>query len=306
MLLFDYIKIGNPSYFLLSLVLFFLFLFFFLFKYYQIMKKERKLLLSTEKSKLRKFLFLDILFVFSLFSLSLYFSDIQIKTDEIKGIVYFFLLDNSGSMKAKDLVPNRLEAAKEITLEFINKNKGLFGIATFNDYPKLLVFPTYDKELIRKKIKDINAEGGTNIGDSLLLVYSILDNFKGYKKIIILLSDGKPTSGSDPLKVVEENKEKAIIFTISVGKENYVMGYDFFGNPIVAEVDKELLKRIAESTKGKFFEVENKDELFNAYKEIFEKSKELYYKSLKENIVFFSFLFFISYLFLRLIFYLFF
>ena len=302
----DFFIIRNFWAFLISVVLFLLFLFFFLFKYYKIMKKERKLLLSVEIKKLKTYLFLDILFLFSLFSFSLYFSDIQIKTNELKGIVYVFLIDNSGSMKAQDLKPNRLEAAKEITLEFVNKNKGLFGLITFNDYPRLLIFPTSDKDLIRKKINEIKAEGGTNIGDALALAYSILDNFKGYKKVIILLSDGKPTTGIDPLKIVKENKDKAVIFTLAVGKENYILGYDLFGNPLVAEVDKELLKKIASYTKGKFFEVENKEELFKAYKEIFEKTREFYYKSLNNQIITFSFVLFFSYFILRLIFYLFF
>jgi Ca-activated chloride channel family protein len=302
----DFIKIGNLWFFIVSLLIFLIVVFFFLFKYYEVMKKEKKLLLSVEKSKLKKLLFLDLLFIFTIFSFSLYFSDIKIKTNELKGTVYLFLLDTSGSMNAQDLKPSRLKVAKEITLDFINKNEGLFGIITFNDYPKLLVFPTKDKEIIKNKLNNIKAEGGTNMGDALALAYSILDNFQGYNKVIILLSDGKPTVGTDPLKVVEENKDKAVVFTIAIGKENYILGYDVFGNPLVAEVDKELLKKIAETTGGKFFEVENKEELFSAYKNIFEKTKEYYYKSTKDQIVLFSFVLLSFYFITKIILYVFF
>ena len=295
------VKIEHLYYFLFILLVFLLFFLFYIFKFLDLIKKSKKLILPFEYKKLKKVILLDLLFVFGLFLLSSYFAGIKVKTDKTEGVVYMILLDTSGSMNANDIKPSRIEAAKEITEKFIEENKGLFGVITFNNYPQLLVYPTSNKEEIIEKIKKISANGGTDMGDALAMAYSILNNFPNYKKVIILLSDGKPTVGPDPLKIAEKNKDKAQIFTIAIGKDNVVLGYDVFGNPLTAEVDRELLKKLAQITNGKYFEAYKSEDLYNIYKYISQTTQQYYYKEVKSEIVVFSLVVFLIWFVLKIL-----
>ncbi|MEO2154182.1 MAG: VWA domain-containing protein, partial [Nanoarchaeota archaeon] len=237
-----FLMIENKLLFAIIVTTFILTIIFFLFFYLEVLKKEKKVISSLEKKKIKLFLLIELIFITALFIFSLSFTGVKVKTNKDKGIVYLVLIDTSGSMNANDMKPNRITVAKEITKKFVEEANELVGIITFSDYPRLLVYPTENKEEIIKKLDVINASGGTDMGDALSLAYSILDNFKGYKKVIILLSDGKPTEGPNPLDIVKENTDKATIFTVAIGKENVILGYDMFGNPLVAVVDKKLLQ----------------------------------------------------------------
>jgi Ca-activated chloride channel family protein len=247
------------------LVIYLASIFFYFFRYKKILKKNRKLLLKFEKKKLLISLILELIYITSIFLIALSFVGIYLPLGIKKDKVYLFLIDTSGSMQANDFKPSRLEVAKDITKEFIEKNKGYFGIVAFSDYPLLVQYPTKNKEEIFEKLKTLQAQGGTDLGDTLKTAYSILDNFVGYDKYIILLSDGKPTQGENPLKVVRKDIP---IFTVALGSNNMILGYDPFGRPLIAEVDKELLKKLAEISNGKFFEATQTEELIRAYEEI--------------------------------------
>jgi Ca-activated chloride channel family protein len=296
-----FLVIENKLLFVIIITVFISIVTFFLFFYLRILRKEKKVISSLEKKKIKLFLLIELIFITALFIFSLSFAGIKVKTNKDKGIVYLVLIDTSGSMNANDMKPNRITVAKEITKKFVEEANGLVGIITFNDYPKLLVYPTENKEEIIKKLNIINASGGTDMGDALSLAYSILDNFKGYKKVIILLSDGKPTEGPNPLEIVKENKNKATIFTVAIGKENVVLGYDMFGNPLVAVVDKKLLQELANITGGKFFEAKESQELYKAYKYIQEKSTEYYYKDISIQLKNTAFILLIIYFLIRVL-----
>ncbi len=265
------IKIEKTGLFFLFLFIYLTSFLFYFLKYRKIVKKNRKILLKFEKNKLFLSLILEFLFLTSIFLLFLSLVHIYLPLEINKEKVFLFLIDSSGSMQATDFKPSRLDVAKEITKEFIKENKGYFGVISFSDYPLLVQYPTKNKKELYEKIDKIVATGGTNIGDTLKTAYSILENFVGYDKYIILLSDGKPTEGPDPLKIVRNNIP---IFTIAIGKNNMILGYDPFGRPLIAEVDKKLLEKIAKISGGKFFEATQTKELINAYKEIQKISEE--------------------------------
>jgi len=264
------IKILNKTFFFFLLFLYLALIVFYFFQYKKILRKNRKFLMKFEKKKLLISLILEFLYITSIFLIAFSFVGIYLPLGIKKDRVYLFLIDTSGSMQANDFKPSRLDVAKEITKEFIEKNNGYFGVISFSDYPLLVQYPTKNKKEVIEKLKTLQPQGGTDIGDALKTAYSILDNFVGYNKYIILLSDGKPTQGPDPLKVVRKDIP---IFTVALGSNNIVLGYDPFGRPLIAEVDKELLKKLAEITNGKFFEATQTKELIKAYEKISELSK---------------------------------
>jgi Ca-activated chloride channel family protein len=197
------------------------------------------------------------------------------KNKNIEGIDVVIALDVSGSMRADDFKPNRLESAKETAIEFINQRPNdriglvVYGTEAYTQAPL-----THDHDLLKKLIQDIRfgiLEDRTAIGSGLVTSVNRLVESESKSKVIILLSDGENTAGkTSPVEAAEIAAEFDItIYTIGIGKKNA----GFFG--VSNSVDENTLTEIATIGNGKYFRAQNKKELSNIYEEIdlMEKSK---------------------------------
>lgn len=210
------------------------------------------------------------------------FSEEEVNTE---GIDIILALDISGSMKALDFQPDRLGAAKQKALEFIdsrpNDRMGLvvFAGESFTQCPL-----TTDHEVLKKLLEEVKEgviEQGTAIGMGLSTSVIRLKDSDAKSKVVILLTDGVNNSGFiDPLTAVEAALQYNIrVYTIGVGKNGMApfKMQDFFGNTRVTEqevkLDSKLLKEIAEKTGGKYFQATNNKALGNVYEEIDELEK---------------------------------
>ncbi len=204
-----------------------------------------------------------------------------------EGIDIVIALDISGSMLARDFKPDRLEAAKDVAIEFIsgrpNDRIGLvvFSAESFTQCPL-----TTDRAVLINLFKDIKSgmiEDGTAIGVGLANAISRLKNSDAASKVIILLTDGVNNQGSiDPLTAAELAKSFGIrVYTIgmgSMGTAPYPV-QDVFGRTylqdVPVEIDEKTLQEIADMTNGKYFRATNNQKLREIYAEIdkLEKSK---------------------------------
>jgi Ca-activated chloride channel family protein len=84
-------------------------------------------------------------------------------------------MDVSGSMRATDVSPTRLDAAKASALSFIDQlPKGVrVGIVSFASEPVTLVSPTADRAQLKSAIDGLTARDGTAMGDALMQVLDI-------------------------------------------------------------------------------------------------------------------------------------
>lgn len=204
-----------------------------------------------------------------------------------EGIDIVLALDISSSMLAQDFKPDRLEASKDVAIEFIsgrpNDRIGLvvFSAESFTQCPL-----TTDRAVLINLFKDIKSgmiEDGTAIGVGLTNAITRLKDSDAISKVIILLTDGVNNQGSiDPLTAAELAKSFGIrTYTIGVGS----MGtapypvQDVFGRTflqdIPVEIDESTLQQIADMTDGKYFRATNNQKLREIYAEIdkLEKSK---------------------------------
>lgn len=204
-----------------------------------------------------------------------------------EGIDIVLALDISSSMLAQDFKPDRLEASKDVAIEFIsgrpNDRIGLvvFSAESFTQCPL-----TTDRAVLINLFKDIKSgmiEDGTAIGVGLTNAITRLKDSDAISKVIILLTDGVNNQGSiDPLTAAELAKSFGIrTYTIGVGS----MGtapypvQDVFGRTflqdIPVEIDESTLQQIADMTNGKYFRATNNQKLREIYAEIdkLEKSK---------------------------------
>ena len=208
--------------------------------------------------------------------------DVSSQTKSTKGIDIVMAIDVSGSMLAKDLKPNRMEALKEVASNFVEgRPNDRIGIVVYaaEAYTKTPV--TSDKAIVADAIRSIKYDNvlqdGTGIGVGLTTAVNRLKDSKAKSKIIILLTDGVNNAGFiEPETASQIAKEYGIkVYTIGIGTNGNAMfpyayapngGFLFRMMPV--EIDVNLLQTIARNTGGKYFRASSNSKLENIYKEI--------------------------------------
>jgi Ca-activated chloride channel homolog len=111
----------------------------------------------------------------------------------IEGIDIVLGLDISGSMLAQDLKPDRLEAAKKVSLEFFKgRPNDRIGLVVFSGEAFTQCPLTTDHIIIEDMLDDIKSgmiQDGTAIGDGLATGINRLKESQAISKVIILLTD---------------------------------------------------------------------------------------------------------------------
>ncbi len=206
------------------------------------------------------------------------------KTTE--GIDIVIALDISSSMLARDFIPNRLEASKDVAISFISgRPNDRMGLVVFSGESFTQCPLTTDHAVLINLFKDIKQgmiEDGTAIGMGLANAVNRLKDSDAKSKVIILLTDGVNNMGAiDPITAAQLAKSFGIrVYTIGVGKNGYapypvqtMFGIQY--QDMEVKIDEETLKKISEITDGKYFRATNNRKLKQIYKEIdkLEKSK---------------------------------
>lgn len=204
----------------------------------------------------------------------------RIKTTE--GIDIVMAMDVSGSMLARDLKPNRLEALKKVASNFVmDRPNDRIGVVIYAGESYTQVPLTTDKTVVVNAINNISygsaIEDGTAIGEGLATSVNRLKDSSSEGKVVILLTDGVNNTGYiDPMIATE----LALAFDIKV----YGIGLGTTGNamapvainpngsfryaniPVV--IDEDLLKEISTVTGGKYFRAVSNSKLEEVYEEI--------------------------------------
>ena len=197
-----------------------------------------------------------------------------------EGIDIAIALDISGSMLAEDFRPNRIEAAKNIGMEFVSSRPDdNIGLVVFAGESYTQCPLTIDHAVLLNLFGSIKSgliDDGTAIGLGLATAVNRLRDSKAVSKVIILLTDGENNMGSiSPTTAAEFAKEFGIrVYTIGIGK-NGKAPYPFktaFGTTVYQDIDvkidEESLTQIAEMTDGKYFRATDNESLRNIYAEI--------------------------------------
>jgi Ca-activated chloride channel homolog len=180
--------------------------------------------------------------------------------------------DVSRSMLAEDVDPSRLEAARSAALRFLEElpEEARVGAVAFSTDPHTVEAPTDDRDEIEDLIDALSADGGTAAGDALAAALGLVDGPEEDRPpaAIVLLSDGETTTGRDPLPVARQAGRMGIpIHTVALGTRTAtIMTPD--GSLIPVPPDPEAMRRIAELSGGRAFEVDDADELGGLYEEL--------------------------------------
>lgn len=202
-----------------------------------------------------------------------------------EGIDIVLLFDISGSMLAEDLRPNRIEAARQVMMDFVdgrtNDRIGLviFAGESFTQCPLTLDYRVLKNQL--RTVKQGVIEDGTAIGMAIAQGVNRLKESKSASKVIILLTDGINNRGEiDPVTATQIAQTFGIrMYTIGVGTNagqapfpvQTPFGTRYQNMPV--DVDDKTLTAIAEMTGGKYFRATDNRSLKKIYQEIDEMEK---------------------------------
>ncbi|CAM3947108.1 vWA domain-containing protein [Flavobacterium weaverense] len=205
--------------------------------------------------------------------------DVSNRTKTTKGIDIVMAIDVSGSMLAKDLKPNRLEALKKVAADFVDERPNdRIGLVIYASEAYTKTPVTSDKPIILEAIKTIKYDNvlqdGTGIGMGLATAVNRLKDSKAKSKVIILLTDGVNNAGFiEPETAADIAKQYGIkVYTIGIGTNGMAMspyaispnGQFLFQNMKV-EIDEQLMKNIAAKTDGKYFRATSNTKLAEIY-----------------------------------------
>ena len=207
---------------------------------------------------------------------------------DTEGIDIVLALDVSTSMLARDFVPDRIGAAKDIAIQFIaERPSDRIGVVVFAGESYTQSPLTTDRATLINLLKEIECgiiEDGTAIGNGLATSAARLKDSQAKSRVVILLTDGVNNSGEiTPQMAAEIAKTYGIrVYTIGVGAEGTApypvmtpFGVDI--QQVEVQIDEPLLQRIAAETGGKYFRATDNTKLLEIYGEInkMEKNKTM-------------------------------
>ena len=205
--------------------------------------------------------------------------DISNKTKTTKGIDIVMAIDVSGSMLAKDLKPNRMEALKKVAASFVDERPNdRIGLVVYASEAYTKTPVTSDKAIILQAIESIKYDNvlqdGTGIGMGLATAVNRLKDSKAKSKVIILLTDGVNNAGFiEPETASDIAKQYGIkVYTVGIGTNGmaefpYAIAPNgqFLFRMMQVEIDEQLMKNIARKTDGKYFRATSNNKLEEIY-----------------------------------------
>jgi Ca-activated chloride channel family protein len=189
-------------------------------------------------------------------------------------------LDVSRSMKATDVEPTRLDAARTAAKAFLEDvpEKFRVGIVSFATRAVVALPPTADRELAARSLDTLKSGEGTAIGDAVALALQIGRRQREEDGTIpptsvLVISDGARDGGLlDPEEAAARAKKLGVpVYTVLVGTPEGVVEEALPGGYrriIQVPTNPAILSQVAEVSGGEFFTAVDDEGLDKVYEEL--------------------------------------
>jgi Ca-activated chloride channel homolog len=194
--------------------------------------------------------------------------------------VVMLAIDVSQSMRATDVEPDRLTAAKEASKKFVDElTPGInLGVIAYAGTATVLVSPTTNRDASRRAIDNLQVADRTATGEAIFTALSSISTVGAVigggdtppPARIVLFSDGKETVPSNPdnpkgaFTAARTAKDQGVpISTISFGTEHGEVEVN--GERVPVPVDDQMMKKIAQLSGGESYTASNIEELNKVY-----------------------------------------
>jgi Ca-activated chloride channel family protein len=155
-------------------------------------------------------------------------------------------------------------AAKQAAKRFVESvpERVNVGVMAFNTTPRVLQTPTRDRDAVDGAIEAMAPSGGTASGDAIATATRVLRTARGsggrqVPAAIVLLSDGKSTSGTDPVAAARAARRQRIpVYTVALGTPQGTIEVPRPGGGTQTQEvppDPASLARVASASGGKTF-----------------------------------------------------
>lgn len=188
---------------------------------------------------------------------------------------YAILLDTSGSMFTSDIEPNRFEAAKASSQNFVQAlpNQTGAGFVAYSGEVERTVELTSNHQLVEQEISEteLGEAAGTAMGNAISSGVELLRD-TDRKKTIILLTDGTNNQGIELEEAADQASNQNIsIYAIGIGEQgNQTEEYGLLqGENVSKSVSPNLepgkLSMLAEETSGNVSIATSSEDLEQAF-----------------------------------------
>ncbi|HEV3480204.1 MAG TPA: VWA domain-containing protein [Gaiellaceae bacterium] len=187
---------------------------------------------------------------------------VNVKREEATVVL---VVDVSRSMKAKDVEPTRLDAARGAAKEFVRDvpEKFRVGVVSFATRAVVGVIPTEDRSLVDDALDNLAPGEGTAIGDAVALAAQLgrrqkADDGSAPPRSVLLISDGARDGGAlAPQAAARRAKRLGVpVYTVLIGTPNGVVEETLTGGfrqLIRVPPNPDTLREIARLSGGEFF-----------------------------------------------------
>jgi Ca-activated chloride channel homolog len=214
-------------------------------------------------------------------------------------------VDASGSMRAADIAPDRITAARKAAAAFLAEQprQVRVGVVSIAASAAVAQSPTDNRENILKALERFQLQPGTALGSGLLISLATLLPDAGIdaekiisgnppfppggvysppggtpfkpvppgshgSAVIVLLSDGQSNMGPDPMAMAQIAADRGVrVFTVGVGTpEGTTLSVN--GWSMRVRLDEEALKKIATLTRGEYFRAGDAEALKKIYRQL--------------------------------------
>lgn len=195
------------------------------------------------------------------------------------------LVDVSGSMRANDVKPSRLDAAVIAMRTFLDKlpKKYKVGLVAFSSSAEVLQKPTTDRDAVDRGVSYLAPEAGTALGDGIALATKLVVD--SLQKVgvehepgrflpgaIVLESDGAQNRGTNtPIKAAQVAKSYGVrIYGVALGTPNGKVSFGFgvYKSSIPVPPDPATVRLVSRITGGRSFTAQNADRVVNVYRDL--------------------------------------
>ncbi len=208
-------------------------------------------------------------------------------------------MDVSGSMRAADVLPSRLQAAQEAAKAFLAElpRNVRVAVVSFAGSAAVVQAPTVSRADVVAAIDRFQLQRGTAIGSGIVLSLATLfpdagidlSQITGQRNMppadgdkpkpeftpvkpgsyssaaIILLTDGQRTTGPDPMEAAKMAADRGVrVYTVGIGtKDGETIGFE--GWSMRVRLDEETLKGIAAATQADYYYAGTAEDLKKVY-----------------------------------------
>ena len=197
----------------------------------------------------------------------------QAKTESVD---VFIALDISKSMLAQDVSPNRMERSKRFVSDLIGELRGnRIGSIIFAGDADIQMPLTDDYAMAQTLAKSTNTKmaiaQGTAIKEAIELTMKSFQKNDDHQKAMIIVTDGEDHEEGVIKKASEALADGIVIYTVGVGTAGganipiFMDGVaelkrDIDGNIVTTKLNEEMLRDIAKTGGGNYFNLTNNDD----------------------------------------------